>query len=371
MMRYALLAACAAAFLYQVTALLACLRQMGKRDPEPPANPRSVSILKPIRGLDPGFFEAIRSHAVQQYRDFEMLFGISMPGDPAVAAIERLHAEYPGLAMRVVPIESSAPNGKVGTLAGLRAQAKHDLLLVSDSDIRVPPGYLAGVTAPLEDPGVGIVTCLYRASASSLPGIWEALGIATDFAPSTLVAPLVGVKEFGLGSTLVFRGADLDRTGGFEAIADYLADDYQLAKRITGAGTRAYMSRIVVETQLQASSWGEVWKHQVRWHRTIRVSRGAGYIGLPMTNATVWTLFAAASGLWAPAVALAGVRLAMALTAGVGVLRCPITARWFWLVPLRDLWGLAVWAAGLFGDTVEWRGQRLKLTKDGRILQLR
>jgi ceramide glucosyltransferase len=362
-----LLAVWAAAFAYQLIALLALLAQMRRRDPAPGTLP-PLSILKPIRGRDPGFYEAIRSHAAQEYPAFEILFGLSLPGDPALADIERLRAEFPHVPVRVVQVEQRTPNGKVGTLEALAAAAMHDTLVVNDSDIFVPRSYLASVIAPLENPRVGVVTCLYRASASSLPGKWEALGIATDFIPSTLVAPLFGVKEFGLGSTLAFRRADLEAIGGFHAIADYLADDYQLAKRITGLGKRTHLSKTVVGTSLQAASWRDVWTHQVRWHRTIRVSRG-GYVGLPLTHASLWSLIAWVAGFPWAAAALLGMRMTAAVIAGLGVLRCPITARWFWLIPLRDLWGSAVWLAGLFGNTVEWRGERLRLSRDGRIHQ--
>jgi ceramide glucosyltransferase len=362
-----LLIACAVACAYQLTAIIACLAHLRRRDPAP-ANTPAVSILKPIHGLDPDFYAAIRSHAAQDYPDFEILFGVAGAAEPAVADIERLAAAFPRLPIRLVQATTRAANGKVGVLADLAAQARHAILLVNDSDIRVPDGYLRAVVAPLDDPRVGIVTCLYRASAHTLPGRFEALGIATDFAPSALVAPLVGVREFGLGSTLVFRRADLERIGGFPAIAAYLADDYQLARRITSLGLRAHLSRVVVTTSLQAATWREVWHHQVRWHRTIRVSRG-GYAGLPVTHAAFWALLAAVAGFgWAAAVLLAA-RMAMALVAGLGVLRCPITARWFWLVPFRDLFGVAVWLAGLFGNTVQWRDQRLRLSPDGRIQQ--
>lgn len=363
-----LLAVCAAAFAYQLIAIAAALRHLSRRDPVPSALP-PISILKPVRGLDPDFEEAIRSHATQDYPEFEVLFGVADVQDPAVPAIEKLRAEFPGVPIRLIHVAGSAPNGKVAVLAGLAAEARHGIVLVNDSDIRVPAGYLRSVVAPLEDPRTGIVTCLYRASARTLAGKWEALGIATDFAPSVLVAPVFGVREFGLGSTLVFRGADLARIGGFAAIGDYLADDYQLAKRITSLGLRAHMSRTAVETSLQAAAWRDVWRHQVRWHRTIRVSR-SGYAGLPVTNASVWALAAASAGLWWAAAALLAARMAMTLVAGLGVLRCPVTARYFWLVPLRDLWGAAVWIAGLFGATVVWRDQRLRLSRDGRIIRL-
>jgi ceramide glucosyltransferase len=366
-MIWALLAMCAVAFGYQATAILATLRQLFKRDPSPSRFP-GISILKPVRGLDPRFYEAIRSHAAQDYPEFEILFGVADANDEAVGDIRRLQIEFPGLPIRLIHSTTAAPNGKVGVLMDLAAEARHGVLLVNDSDIRVPEGYLRGVVAPLEDEGVGVVTCLYRATATGLAGIWEALGIATDFAPSTLVAPFVGVKEFGLGSTLVFRREDLDAIGGFAAIADYIADDYQLAKRITRLGKRVHLSAIVVETSLQGGSWKGVWEHQVRWHRTIRVSRGA-YVGLPVTMASVWAVAAACAGLWWVAAGLLAVRMAMALLAGLGVLRSSLVARWWWLTPARDAWGAAVWAAGLAGSEVQWRDRRLRLMPDGRIDQ--
>ena len=170
--------------------------------------------------------------------------------------------------------------------------------MISDGDIRVPVGYLERVTAPLADPRVGLVTCAYSARAETWPARFEALGVATDFGPSTMVAPFVGIDEFGLGSTLVVRARDLERIGGFAALSDYLADDYQLGRRIHALGLRCVLSDVMVETHLPGDSWGEVWRHQVRWARTIRVSRAGGYAGLPIANATVWALLAAVTGRW-------------------------------------------------------------------------
>ncbi len=352
---------------YQLVSLIASLGHLLRRE-KPSGFAPPVSILKPVRGRDPHFREAILSHAAQDYPEFEILFGVSDPLDPAVKDIHRLAAEFPQVPIRLIAAASEAPNGKVGVLQRLARAARHPVLLVNDSDIHVPPGYLRRVVAPLEDAGNGLVTCLYRANADGAPGCWEALGIATDFAPSTLVAPLAGVREFGLGSTLVFRAADLERVGGFEAIAGYLADDYQLSKRITSLGLRVVMSQVVVETSLGDRSWAEVWKHQLRWARTIRVSRGDGYAGLPVTHAGLWALLMAAAGWWQLALPLAGLRMVAAHAAGVAVLRSRVAVRWFWLAPLWDVWAFAVWCAGLAGDTVEWRGTLLKLSKDGRIV---
>jgi ceramide glucosyltransferase len=366
-----LLAICAAAAAYQLIAIAACFRHKMKSRPPAahPSNLPPVSILKPVRGLDDGFYQAIRSQAAQSYpAEFEILFGIAESSDPARPAIEKVIRESSGIPIRLVVSNTTAPNGKVGVLIDLAREARHPILVVNDSDITVEPDYLRNVVAPLSDPSVGLVTCLYRADTRDLPSRFEALGIATDFAPSTLVAPLFGVSEFGLGSTLAFHRSDLDRIGGFQAIADYIADDYQLGAKLHRLGRKNLISHVVVTTRLSANSWSAAWQHQLRWARTIRMSRRAGYAGLPITFATLWAVFAAAAGMFPIAAALLAIRLAMAAIAGWYVLRSSDVLRYFYLIPLRDLWGVAVWLRALFGDTVEWRDRRLKLDRDGRIV---
>jgi ceramide glucosyltransferase len=352
---------------YQLFAIAACLWHRRGAGPWP-ANHLGVSILKPVRGADPGFYDAIRSQAIQDHPQFEILFGIRDPGDAAAAEIQRLIQDFPGIPIRLILCAQDAPNRKVGVLMDLVREARYPLLIVSDSDITVPAGYLHDVTAPLADPSIGLVTCLYRAEADNLPSRFEALAIATDFAPSTLVAPFVGVSEFGLGSTLAFRRADLDRIGGFANIADYLADDYQLGCKLHALGLRNVISKVVVSTRLAAESWRAAWLHQLRWARTIRLSRGGGYAGLPVTFATLWAVAAAIGGVWWLAAPLLAIRYTMAITCGWFVLRSPDVWKYFYLIPLRDLWGVAIWAAGLFGDMVEWRGRRLRLDSEGRII---
>jgi ceramide glucosyltransferase len=366
-LEWIVLAGCGITALYHLTAIAACLLHLRKRMPRiGPMQP--VSILKPVRGLDPHFAEAIESHARQDYAPgFELLFGVPDAQDAALPAIQRLAARD----ARVLPYicETARPNAKAGVLEDLARQARYPLLLVNDADIRVPPGYLERVTAPLADPDVGIVTCLYRAFGDSWPARWEAFGIAVDFAPSVLVAPLVGVREFGLGATLVFRRADLDAIGGFAALGDYLADDYQLARRIVRElGKRAVMSGVVVDTFLGDDSWERVWKHQVRWARTIRVSRGDGYLGLPVTHAGLWILLALACGWHGAALGLAAIRVTSGVLAGWGVLGSSYALWAAPLIPLWDLWAFVVWIAGIAGRTVEWRGQRLELRRDGRLV---
>jgi ceramide glucosyltransferase len=364
---YALLAVGAAAAAYQLLALAAALRRLAVRETAGRERP-PVSILKPVHGLDPDFYEAIRSHAVQEYPDFEIIFGVSDPEDPAIRDIDRLKAEYPAVAIRLLRSATDAPNHKAGVLADLAAAARHPVLVVNDSDIRVPRDYLARIVAPLEDPAAGMVTCLYRARANGWAGRFEAVGIATDFAPSVLVAPLVGVSEFALGSTMVFRAADLARIGGFAAIADYIADDYQLSRRIRALGRRVVISKCVVETSVPDAGWADMWRHQLRWARTIRLSRGGGYTGLPLTNATLWAALLAASGAWWAALPLFGLRLASGLVTAVFVLGDRRALANAFLIPFRDLASLAIWACGLFGSTVVWRDARLRLDREGRIV---
>jgi ceramide glucosyltransferase len=361
-----LVAAGAVAGLYQLVALAAALYRLGLRERAATHLP-PVAILKPVHGLDPNFYAGIRSHALQDYPEFEILFGVSDAADPAIAEIERLKREFPERAIRLLVASTKAANVKVGVLEELAAAARHPTLLVNDSDVLVSPDYLRRVVAALEDPGVGLVTCLYRARPSSWPGRVEAIGIATDFAPSTLVARLVGVGEFAFGSTMLFRAEDLARIGGFAALADYIADDYQLGRCIRELGKRVEIARPVVETSLADRTWGEVWRHQLRWARTIRVSRGAGYAGLPLANATLWAAALAAAGAWWAAVPLFALRLAMALVVGRMLLEDHRVVTDLFLVPLRDLAGVVLWACGLFGAEVEWRGARLRLRRDGRI----
>ena len=359
-------AVAAIAGIYQAMAIVACwrFRRRSTSAPDPCLlTPDSclltpASILKPVSGVDAGLIPAIESHSKLR-GDYELLCGVR-PGDPAAGLL----AQFPRV--RLIECHTQAPNGKVGVLIDLARAARHDVLIVNDADIRVDPDYLKRVTAPLLDPRVGLVTCLYRAEGSTFAARFEALGIATDFAPSALVGWLLGLEEFAGGSTLAFRRADLERFGGFQSIADYLADDYQLGLRLRRLGLKCVLSDSIVSTHL-GGGWGDVWTHQLRWARTIRVSNPAGYFTLPVTFATPWALIAAITGHWISASLLAALRLIMAFTAAWVVLRSRDGLRLWPLVPLRDLYAAAVWCAGLAGRTVVWRGQRLKLDRQGRI----
>jgi len=326
-----------------------------------------LSILKPVHGRDPQFYEAILSHAEQDYPEFEILFGLNDPDDPALEDIERLRREFPHRAISVRTVYSKVPNAKVGVLAELAEHARYPLILVNDSDIVVEPGYFRAVTAPLADPAIGMVTCLYRATAESYASRAEALGIATEFAPSVLVARLLGVADFALGSTMVFRAEALRQFGGFAKIANYLADDYQLGRNIVQLGYRIEFAPVVVETDLGAESWAQTWRHQLRWSRTIRVSRPSGYYGYAITHATFWSMVAMGSHHWWAGGIAMGMRMTAGVLVGAVVLKDRKVGKDFWLIPLRDLFGFAVWLVGIFGRHVDWRDRRLRLRADGSI----
>jgi ceramide glucosyltransferase len=347
---------------YQLAAFIACLVFLRLKPAPGPWPPAPVSILKPIRGLDPGFREAIQSHLALA-GEFELLCGVR-DASGAEAAVLR---EFPRVC--IVECTTQAPNGKAGVLMDLARAARHPILVVNDSDIHVETDYLPRVTAPLARGEVGLVTCLYRAEGDTFASRFEGLGIATDFAPSTLIARLLGVDEFAMGSTLAFRRADLKRIGGFEAVASYLADDYQLGHRIHGLGLKCVLSDVIVSTHL-SGGWLDVWRHQVRWARTVRVSKFWGYLGLPVTFATVWAVVAVAAGRWDLAAMLLAARMLMAACAGWWVMRSRDVLRLWLLIPLRDIFGACVWVAGLFGNTVVWRGLRLRIDSQGRIKAL-
>jgi ceramide glucosyltransferase len=356
------------ALAYQWLAIFASLRQFSRRKPAQWTD-AAVSVLKPLRGLDPNTTQAFVSQIEQTHPQFEVLFAARDPQDPAALEVARLQSTHPSAPIHLFTGDYDAPNGKVGLLIELNRRARYPLRVLNDSDIKVDSSYLATVTAPLADPNVGVVTCLYRVQAHNLAAAWEALGIMTDFMPSTMVAPLVGVREFGLGSTLAFRAEDLEKAGGFRGFADYIADDYQLAKRITALGKQVVLSTCVVETTLGDATWPGVWRHQLRWARTIRLSKGAAYLGLPITQAGLWAVIACLSGALPVAGLLVASRILSALVAGSLVLRSPLAAALCWLAPLWDLYSFAVWVASYCGRTVRWRDRTLTIGLNGRILK--
>lgn len=336
-----------------------------------------VSILKPLRGTDPEMYESFRSHCLQEYPEYEIIFGVNDATDPAVALVERLKAEFPQRAIRlVVCSQSLGTNTKVSNLAQMLPLARYEYLLVNDGDIRVEPDYLRRVMAPLADPSVGMVTCLYRGLAGpTLGSKLESVGISTDFVGGVLAArQLEGGIRFGLGSTLAFHRRDLEGIGGFEALLDYLADDYEMGSRIAALGKEVRLSDVVVETFLPAYTFREFLDHQLRWSRSVRDSRRWGFVGLVLTFGLCWTLLALASAhgaswVWGLLGLVLATRLVVALVMGRLVLQDHQVMRLLYLIVPRDLVALLVWVGSFGGHTVVWRGDSFTL-KDGKLLRL-
>lgn len=337
----------------------------------------AISILKPLKGTDPEMYESFRSHCLQVYPAYEIIFGVSDSNDPAADLVERLKTEFPNRAITLVLCSQKlGSNIKVSNLAQMLPNAKHDYLLVNDGDIRVPPDYLQRITARLQQPEVGLVTCLYRGVAGgTLASRLEALGISTDFAGGVLAARfLEGGLRFGLGSTLALRRSDLQAIGGFESLADHLADDYELGARIARQGKQVELADVVVETFLPAYSWRRFLEHQLRWARSVRDSRRWGYAGLAFTFGVPWAvlvllLSGARTWTWELLIATLAARWAMAWVVGWRVLRDVQALRDLWLIPLRDIVALLVWIASFAGHTVQWRGASY-LLKDGKLVKI-
>jgi ceramide glucosyltransferase len=337
-----------------------------------------VSILKPLKGTDPDIYESFRSHCMQDYpADYEIIFGVNDLDDPAVASVRQLQQEFPNRKIELVVSPTTlGANVKVSNLEHMVGAARFEHLIVNDSDIRVAPDYLRRVITPLMDPHVGMVTCLYRGvAAPTLGSRLESLGISTDFCAGVLVArQLEGGVRFGLGSTMAFRRPDLELAGGFRSIVDFLADDYELGRRIAGLGLKVVLSDVIVETHLPAYDLHGFLSHQLRWARGVRDSRVGGYIGLVTTYGLMWALLAIIAAHGAPwSSAALGVtlllRLAVALIVGKLVLNDRQLLKHLWLLPLRDLIAVGVWFASFAGHTVTWRGDRFHL-KNGKLTRI-
>jgi ceramide glucosyltransferase len=339
-----------------------------------------VTILKPVKGIDQRMYAGLASHCRQQYAGkFEIVFGVSSLDDAATAEIERLRAEFPACAIRLVECRQRlGTSGKVSNLVQMLREAQYEHVLINDSDIYVTAHYLTQVMSCFADANVGMVTAPYIGrTADSGPGLtlWsrlEALGISTDFFPGVLTArKLEGGIRFGLGSTLATTKAALAKAGGLEPLVEYLADDYEMGERIANAGYRVELCSEVVETTVPAYTFSGFCDHQLRWARSTRDSRKLGYLGLGITYALPWaimTCIASGLSLWSfsllSVVVLA--RVAVALSVGVGILRDGQVLRDLYLLPLRDLFGLGFWAWSFAGDTVLWRGELFHL-RNGRI----
>lgn len=344
-----------------------------------PEEAPGVTILKPVKGVDARMYPGLASHCVQQYAGpIEIIFGVNSLADEAVAQVARLRVEFPNVAIKLVECrERLGSNGKVSNLAQMVREAQFDHLIVNDSDIVVSPRYLEHVMAGFRKPNTGLVTAPYIGTA--LGGLWsrlEALGISTDFFAGVLTArQLEGGIRFGLGSTLATTKSALASIGGFEALANQLADDYELGARLAAKGYHIELAHEVVATSVPAYSLRGFCEHQLRWARSTRDSRRAGYAGLGVTYVLPWaltTVIASGGELWSVTLLSLAllIRVAVALTVGVGVLRDGQVLRDFLLLPLRDAFGLWFWVWSYASDEVVWRGERFHL-RNGKLEPVR
>jgi ceramide glucosyltransferase len=325
-----------------------------------------------LKGVDAEAYDNFASSCRQDYPNFELLFGVADDDDPAVAVVQQLQQDFPDRAIRLIVARGESQNPKCATLIELTREARGEVFVISDSDIRVPRDYLARVVAPLADPPNGLVTCLYRNVAlGNLAARMEALYLSGSFMPNVVLAhEFVGVNT-GIGATLAVRRDDLARAGGYESIADYQMDDYWLARRISGLGLELCLSDCIVDNVLGTVSASDQWSRETRWARGLRMTRPGDYLGLVLTFAMPLALI--------ELIVSGGSTLGVSLFAAAVVLRYAVAASmlravgqreiwWsFWLLPVRDLYSALRWCVGLVGRRILWRGQAFVLTRGGRL----
>jgi ceramide glucosyltransferase len=364
---------------YAVLALVAVLVWQARRAPKNPLRLPPVTVLKPLCGAEPGLYENLRSFCQQDYPEFQIVFGVRDLADPALVVVERLVAEFPSLQIDVVVNpQQHGNNRKISSLINMLARARHDVLAMADSDASVGPGYLTTVTAPLLDPSVGLVTCIYRGVPTQ--GIWSRLGamyVNEWYMPSVLLARLFGHQGYVSGQTLCLRRDTLQAIGGLRTIANHLADDYRLGELVRGLGLRIILSPYVPKAEHHEPNLDLLTRHELRWMRTIRVLRPRSFnliffsFSLPLAIfgivlATTATAFSTAEWalFWTTVIA----RLVLHFVHRLRGDRPLLTD--FWLLPLRDLMICWVWCRSFFTSRVTWRGNVFDVGADGIMRNL-
>jgi len=323
-----------------------------------------VSILKPIRGLDRETYENYLSFCRQDYPEFEILFCVTDEQDPAIPVIEQVIRDFPQRSIRLlIGSEPLGASDKVNKLCRMAREASHDMLIVSDSDVRVEPDFLRAVVAPFQNPNVGGVSCLYRGiTDGTFAADIEAMGNSTDFAPGVLVAWLLGEVNFMLGAVMATTKKHLAEIGGFESLVDYFCDDYELGNRIAAQGHLVEISRYPVSIVYPRQTLVEAFRHQLRWNLSIRFSRPWGHFGLIFSQGLPWALLGAAlvrsrNGAIAYLVTYLILRIVMAVSVGGEEIGDRLVIRKTWMLPTRDAFAFAVWLASFFPQRIHWRGR--------------
>ena len=332
-----------------------------------------VTVLKPVCGLEKNQKINLRSACLQDYPEFQVVFSVQDPSDPAVPLLNEIQQEYPERVSVVVENNQAGPNGKINNLMGALPQARHDILVISDSDVRLEPDYLKNIIAPLADPGVGFVCTLYKAnSADRWYEKMELLTLNADFIPSVVFAYVSGASKFCLGSSMAFRRGSLKEMGGLETLADYLAEDYEMGRRLWVSGKRMVLVPYFVDIVVDLRDLSQWWDHQVCWDQKTRAAHPAGFFASIVTRSVPFALLMAASRL--------GDGLGLSILGGVFGLRLATAAGimgWGFrdreglkslvLLPLRDIAALVSWVLAFTKKTVIWRDSKLILTREGRL----
>ena len=372
--RWALLLLALAPFGYYLAAIIAARRFFRARTAGPSDFTPPISILKPIHGLDRETYENYASLCRQDYPEFEVLFCVSDLQDPAVPVIRKLIDDFPDRAIRLlVGSEPLGASDKVNKLCRMARQARHDLLIVSDSDVRVEPGFLRAVAAPFRDPQVGGVTCLYRGlTDGSLAADIEAVGNSTDFAAGVLVAWLPGGVDFMLGAVMATTKKHLAEIGGFESLVDFFCDDFELGNRIAARGYRVELIPFPVSIVYPVETLADAFRHQLRWNLSIRYSRPWGHLGLIFTQGLAWSLvgcvlapgWLASFGYIAAYILLKSETVRAVGIYGMGDTSLRKKER---ALLLRDAFAFLVWIASFFPQRIHWRGQEFRV-RDKRLV---
>ncbi len=333
-----------------------------------------ITLLKPLKGREDATEACLRSWLTQNYAGpVQVLFAVGAADDPVRPVVERLLAEHPELdAECVVCPELRGANVKVAKLARLEPLARHEVLVISDADVKVPPDFLANLVVPFADAGVGLVHCFYRLSEPVTAAMQcEAVAINADFWTSVLQAIRLAPMRFALGAVMAVRRSASEAIGGLGVLRDFLADDYELGRRVSRTGARVTLCPVVVDCCAPPQGWRRVWRHQLRWARTIRVCQPLPYAASIVSNVTLWPLLLLLAAPGRPgALMLAGCLLTRIVTALDNQRRlCQSLAHlpWWWLPPVKDLLQLAWWTLAFLGNCVEWRGRRLRVTRQGKM----
>jgi ceramide glucosyltransferase len=328
-----------------------------------------ISILKPLAGVDEGLEANLRSFFAQQYGEFEILFAVHDAADPAIALVDKLRREFPAVPTQlIVSGDPPYPNAKVYSLDRMLQAARHEIVVMGDSDVRVSPRLLEILAREFQDERVGLITCPYRAVAGrSLWSEMEAVFMNTEFLGGVLVARLLNGMDFALGPTIAVRKSALAQIGGFDFLKDYLAEDFVMGNRVAASGWRVLLSSEVIEHRIGSEKFAPNLRHRLRWLRSTRRSRPLGYIGQVFTNPFAVGLIAwAILPAWWPALLVTAlVRAASAWAQAGWVLHDPLTRRYWWAVLPQDVWNFLIWVAGFFGNTVVWRGRTYYVARDG------